>query len=582
MKIRIILSVCMLVLVLAGLGSYSNPVAAAGNTYYVATNGSDSNPGTLAKPWLTPQHAANTMVAGDTCYIEAGTYGLSGNGQRIVTEHNGAPGAPITFQNYNGGTITIFSSGLYCNLAIQNSYNDFIGLNCVGDAKCFAGADIEGDIISNILIQNCSFSNFEVGGIYMDETASRSDITVTGCTFNGTNTTSNMEIVSFRDVNGFTISNNLVENPAYANRCGICTAGCSNGSIYNNTVYNTSSYGIYVGPSPQNAGSNVNVYDNLVYNCQNAGLAWADEVGYGDTSTAINFYNNIVYGNYRGFELDQNNGNFTVNFSLINNIFYHNGGSAGQDILVAASNSELSNCIIRNNIIDEASDDEYAIGYNNYKNGGITVDHNLYYNSGGAWSPSNVFGTNYVTGNPLLTSPTTNFSLQSGSPAIGAGSSANAPATDYIGVIRTSPPCIGAYEYTSSALSVSQNSLTNGVVGTAYSQTLSATGGTPPYTWTLTSGILPAGLSLSSSGVIAGTPTTAGGPTSITFQVTDTNNLNATKSLSITVAYSPWDVNQDGTVNVLDLTLITKDFGETGTPGWVREDVHADGIVNKI
>jgi hypothetical protein len=52
--------------------------------------------------------------------------------------------------------------------------------------------------------------------------------------------------------------------------------------------------------------------------------------------------------------------------------------------------------------------------------------------------------------------------------------------------------------------------------------------------------------------------------------------------LSITVAYSPWDVNQDGTVNVLDLTLITKDFGETGTPGWVREDVHADGIVNKI
>jgi len=570
----------MLVLVLAGLGSYSNPVAAAGNTYYVATNGSDSNPGTLAKPWLTPQHAANTMVAGDTCFIEAGTYGASGNGQRIVTEHNGAAGAPITFENYNGGTVTIFSSGLYCNLEIQNNYNDFIGLNCVGDAKCFAGADMEQNIISNILIQNCSFSNFEVGGIYMDETASRSNITVTGCTFNGTNTTSNMEVVSFRDVNGFTISNNLVENPAYANRCGICTAGCSNGSIYNNTVYNTSSYGIYVGPSPQNAGSNVNVYDNLVYNCQNAGLAWADEVGYGDTSTAINFYNNIVYGNYRGFELDQNNGNFTVNFSLINNTFYNNGGSAGQDILVAASNSELSNCIIRNNIINDTSDNECGIGYGDYANGGITVDHNLYYNSGGAWSPSNVFGTNYVAGNPLLTNPTTNFSLQSGSPAIGAGSSANAPATDYIGVIRTSPPCIGAYEYTSSALSVSQSSLTNGVVGTAYSQTLSATGGTPPYTWTLTSGILPAGLSLSSSGVIAGTPTTAGGPISISFQVTGTNNLTATKSLTMTVTYSPWDVNEDGTVNVLDLILITQDFGETGTPGWMREDINQDGVVN--
>ena len=103
MKIRIILSVCMLVLVLAGLGSYSNPVAAAGNTYYVATNGSDSNPGTLAKPWLTPQHAANTMVAGDTCYIEAGTYGLSGNGQRIVTDHNGARAHPLPSKITTGG-----------------------------------------------------------------------------------------------------------------------------------------------------------------------------------------------------------------------------------------------------------------------------------------------------------------------------------------------------------------------------------------------------------------------------------------------------------------------------------------------
>jgi hypothetical protein len=82
----------------------------------------------------------------------------------------------------------------------------------------------------------------------------------------------------------------------------------------------------------------------------------------------------------------------------------------------------------------------------------------------------------------------------------------------------------------------------------------------------ITSGTLPAGLSLSSIGIISGTPSTAGGPTSITFQVTDTNNLTATKSLTITVAYSPRDVNQNGTVNVLDLTLITQDFDETGTP----------------
>ena len=73
-------------------------------------------------------------------------------------------------------------------------------------------------------------------------------------------------------------------------------------------------------------------------------------------------------------------------------------------------------------------------------------------------------------------------------------------------------------------------------MGTAYSQTLTASGGTPSYTWSIASGTLPAGLSLSSAGVISGTPTTAGGPTSITFMVTDSAAATATKALSITVS----------------------------------------------
>jgi hypothetical protein len=36
----------------------------------------------------------------------------------------------------------------------------------------------------------------------------------------------------------------------------------------------------------------------------------------------------------------------------------------------------------------------------------------------------------------------------------------------------------------------------------------------------------------------------------------------------------------DGSVNVLDLILIAEDFGQTGTPGWIREDVNGDGVVN--
>lgn len=85
------------------------------------------------------------------------------------------------------------------------------------------------------------------------------------------------------------------------------------------------------------------------------------------------------------------------------------------------------------------------------------------------------------------------------------------------------------------ALAVTTTSLPAGTVGTAYSQTLAASGGTPPYTWSLTSGKLPPGLTGDpASGVISGTPTTAG-TYPFTVEVTDSNSATATGDLSITV-----------------------------------------------
>ncbi len=83
---------------------------------------------------------------------------------------------------------------------------------------------------------------------------------------------------------------------------------------------------------------------------------------------------------------------------------------------------------------------------------------------------------------------------------------------------------------------VSTASLANGVVGSAYSQTLTATGGTTPYTWEAVSGTLPAGLSLSAAGVISGTPTAAG-TSSFTVRVTDSASpaATATQALSLTI-----------------------------------------------
>src|SRR6516165_2131989 len=68
-------------------------------------------------------------------------------------------------------------------------------------------------------------------------------------------------------------------------------------------------------------------------------------------------------------------------------------------------------------------------------------------------------------------------------------------------------------------LSISPDSLPGGSVGVAYRQAFTASGGPPPYTYSY-DGALPPGLSLSTDGVISGTPAVAGS-SSFTVTVTD-------------------------------------------------------------
>lgn len=86
-------------------------------------------------------------------------------------------------------------------------------------------------------------------------------------------------------------------------------------------------------------------------------------------------------------------------------------------------------------------------------------------------------------------------------------------------------------------LTITTTDLQNGVTGTSYSATLLAAGGTPGFTWTITSGGLPAGLALDrNSGAITGTPTEAG-TFGISVRAVDSSSpqQSATTSLSLTV-----------------------------------------------
>jgi serine protease len=97
-----------------------------------------------------------------------------------------------------------------------------------------------------------------------------------------------------------------------------------------------------------------------------------------------------------------------------------------------------------------------------------------------------------------------------------------------------------------------------GTVGTAVSLTMTATGGTTPYTWSATG--LPAGLSINaSSAAISGTPTTAGS-SSVTVTVTDSASHHATASFT-------WTINAKGSCASPGQKLVNPGF-ENGTSPW--------------
>ena len=111
----------------------------------------------------------------------------------------------------------------------------------------------------------------------------------------------------------------------------------------------------------------------------------------------------------------------------------------------------------------------------------------------------------------------------SGTPTAGGSFTFTVTATDSS---TGTGPYTGSLSYTltvtAATVTVAPASLPAATVGAAYSQTITASGGTSPYSFAVTSGSLPAGLSLASGGVLSGTPT-AGGTFSFTVTATDSS-----------------------------------------------------------
>jgi hypothetical protein len=115
-----------------------------------------------------------------------------------------------------------------------------------------------------------------------------------------------------------------------------------------------------------------------------------------------------------------------------------------------------------------------------------------------------------------------------------------------------------------SALSITTSTLPGAQAGTPYAAAISAIGGSTPYSWSVASGSLPQGLTLSSSGQVSGTPTQAG-QFSFGVQVTDAGNTTVNKTLPVAVSVAQL-ANYDGPAELPRVYMLTT-MADTPAPG---------------
>jgi len=434
--------------------------SAYGTNYYVAKSGNDSNPGTEAQPWLTIQKAANTMVAGDTVYIKAGTYN-----EQVIPQNSGSAANYITYAANSGDTVTIdgnsitlpsYESGLF-NVEEKN-YIKISGLKITNAGPNDNNCGIYVDNSSYITIENnYTYTTVSSGiGVW-----NSTNITIDGNEVELACNDGEQESVTVAATDTFEVKNNHVHHsgPGTNGGEGIdAKDGASNGKIYNNHVHDIQGErtGIYMDAWDKHT-FNIEVYQNIIHD-NGAGVSLASENG--GLLENVKIYNNVIYENRsNGLEIgDWGEAGVSErpiqNITFINNTVYNNGSNEwGGGIQL--ENPDAKDIVIRNNIFSQ----NLLFQISNEASGAnITVDHNLIQDYTGEYEYE-VRGTDYVEEDPKFVNPSgADFHLQANSPAIDQGASTDAPNDDYDGNQRPQGAGydIGAYEYTESTSSMNK------------------------------------------------------------------------------------------------------------------------------
>ncbi len=460
-KTKLSLPSLLLILIVAMFSVLLLTPGRAATIYYVAPTGSDSNPGTLDKPFATLSYAATKVSAGDSVYVRGGTYYFTSS-QYIASV--GTPSAHITYQSYPGEKAILDGSQMPTNsynlVGVAGQYNDFKDFELRNSKSvglvAWGGKHIQ--FLNNVIHDSYTQAIF-VG--FNSDITSASDINISANTVysnglvNRSRTANSWpEAIASGRASNVTIT----ENRVFKNYgIGINFILSNGGLAAKNIVYDNYGANLYL----DNA-TNITVEQNLIYTTNDtnfyygkgggtlegqpaSGIQAANEPY--DISNPLNsniIRNNIVIGGHAGFYYGSyGKGGGLKNFVIANNTFY----KATSTMLSIDNDAGHRNTLIANNIFYQTGGGAMT---NLTANSGLRFQKNLWY--GG--SAGAAAGIGDVNADPKLFNPGTttdvDYKLQAGSPAIDTGAQIiKSVPNDYGGSSRPLGKGydIGAYEY---------------------------------------------------------------------------------------------------------------------------------------
>ena len=467
--------------------------AAIGNSYYVAKNGSDSNPGTLASPWLTITHAMQALynTTSPSIFIRQGTY----NERFTVYLINGTAAAPAVIAPYQNEKVIIDGTGTDNGIVvIYGNYIKFSGFEIKSSSAGYNdGISTRGN---NITVSNCIVHDV-VGGIYIQGDGSTGCIVEYNEVYNAS-----MDNSVYPGKNGYInsvgitvargnprVNHNIVRHNNVHDVWGegISTFEANYSTIEDNIVHDCWSTNIYISDSSFPLVQRNFVYKtkNLIgtggiasYEGKQVGILMGDEkVNPGSDHTQV--LDNLVYGCQRNFHFWGSNGSNDINNLLIaNNTFVNSTSDSGDgynsNVSIAKYGTPV-NVIFKNNIIIQNGTVDPYVGYSSAN--GVQFSNNLWYSTNthlaGATGSGDIIADPKlanISSSRVVTNPydANSYKLLSSSPAINVGTNLGIT-TDFLSNAVVGLPDIGAYEYTT-AVSSSPTTVT-----TYYNAQISAT-----------------------------------------------------------------------------------------------------------